>query len=197
MKRLILYLFFFITIASCKNGARIDSGEIPMQSEIPAGQQELFRQKDSLATLLRKMSAERLDSNASAYWHIIQQGERMIPVLLACLTDTSPTSIYDDCKKGKLNVGEVSYFALEELAEFPTYLITQTQYDLFENGCWDFYTYLYNDKNKGEYQKKATDFYTTYRKTNFQFQKYTAKELTASRKLYKIEGRLIWKNSSL
>jgi hypothetical protein len=193
MKRLILYLFFIAVIAGCKNGGRTDSGQIPLQSEIPPIQQELFRQRDSVAALLRGMTAEKLDSSARAYWMIIQQGERMIPILLACLTETSPTSVSDDCKKGKLNVGDVSYYALEELAEFPTYLITQTQYDLFVNGCSGFHSYLFNDKNKPEYQKKATDFYRTYRKTNFQFSKYTAKELTICRKLYKIEGRLKWK----
>lgn len=193
MKILILHLSFFIAIAGCNNRNRTNSGEIPMPSEIPAGQQELFRQRDSVAALLRGMTCEKLDSSATAYWKLIQQGERMIPILLACLTETSPTSVSDDCKKGKLNVGEVSYFALEELAEFPIYLITQTQYDLVENGCWNFYTYLFNDKNKSEYQKKATDFYRAYRNTNFIFIRYTDNEMTTCRKQYSIAGRLIWK----
>lgn len=192
MKRLISSLFFLVAIAGCKNGSRTDSGQIPLQSEIPLIQQELFRQRDSVAALLRGMTAEKLDSSARAYWKIIQQGERMIPILLDCLTDTRPTSVSDDCKKGKLNVGEVSYFALEELAEFPIYLITQTQYDLVENGCPNFYTYLFNDNNKSDYQKKAIDFYMAFRKTNYQFSKYTANELTVCRKLYKIDGRLVW-----
>jgi hypothetical protein len=194
MKKWIICLFL-VAIAGCKHRGRTDSGQIPIQSEIPSFQQELFRQRDSVAALLRGMTAEKLDSSARAYWAIIQQGERMIPILLACLTETSPTSVHSECKKGKLNVGEVSYFALEELADFPTYLVTNTQYDLIVNGCPNFYTNLFNDEYKPEYQKKATDFYRTYRKTNLQFSNYTAKELTVCRKLYKIEGRLKWRQS--
>jgi hypothetical protein len=192
MKTLFIVNCLFVILTGCKNGERTSSGEIPMPTEIPAFQQELYRQRDSVSAQLRSMTAEKLDSSARAYWTIIQQGERMIPVLLACLTDTSPTSVHSECKKGKLNVGEVSYFALEELADFPTYLVTQTQYDLIENDCWNFYTYLFNDKNKSEYQGKARKFYSDYRKTNYQYKKFSKKEITPCRKMYKIEGRLVW-----
>lgn len=192
MTKLILLIICIAVTAGCKNGERTSTGEIPLPTGIPAVQKELYRQRDSVSAQLRSMTAEKLDSSAKAYWTIIQQGERLIPVLLACLTETSPTSVHSECKKGKLNVGEVCYFALEELADFPTYLVTQTQYDLVENDCWNFYTYLFNDKNKSEYQQKARKFYSDYRKTKYQYKKFSKKEMTPCRKMYKIEGRLVW-----
>lgn len=190
--RLIALLIIILTI-SCNIKELTDSGEIPAKETDTFSHLAISKEKDSLTTALTEMKAEKLDCSAEAYWKIIQQGEKMIPVLLECLTDTRPTTIYNDCKKGKLNVGEVSYFALEELADFPAFLVTQTQYDLVENDCWNFYTYLFNDNNKNEYQRKARNFYNAYRKTNYHFSKYTNEELTACRKLYKIEGKLLWK----
>lgn len=196
MQLFIVLLISFVLITGCQTGIRTDSGEIPDKKTIPAGQPELQRQKDSLAGLLRNMKAEKLDCNATAYWEIIREGEKTIPLLLECLTDTRPTGIFNACKNGKLNVGEVCYFALEELADFPAFLVTQTQYDLIENDCWNFYTYLFNDKNKSEYQKKARNFYFANRNTNYQFTKYKKEEMTTCRKVFKIEGRLSFKQTS-
>ena len=190
-KRLIVLLIIILSI-SCNNNELTDSGEIPVKGTDTYSHLGITRQKDSLIAALSEMKTEKLDCSAEAYWKIIQQGEKMIPVLLECLTDTHPTTIYNNCKKGKLNVGEVSYFAQEELADFPAFLITQTQYDLIENDCWNFYTYLFNDKNKNEYQRKARNFYTSNRKINYQYKKFSIKEMTPCRKLYKIEGRLVW-----
>lgn len=193
MKYMLSALLIITFLNRCSDHQLTDSGEIPPKRTDTFSQLAITREKDSLITALSEMKAEKLDCSAEAYWKIIQQGEKMIPLLLECLTDTRATTIYNNCKKGKLNVGEVSYFALEELAEFPAFLITQTQYDLIENDCWNFYTYLFNDKNKSEYQRKARNFYNAYRKTNYHFTKYTSEELTACRKLYKIEGKLLWK----
>jgi hypothetical protein len=193
MKYMLSALLIITFLNRCNDQQLTDSGEIPPKRTDTFSQLAITREKDSLITALCEMKAEKLDCSAEAYWKIIRQGEKMIPLLLECLTDSRPTTIYNDCKKGKLNVGEVSYFALEELAEFPAFLITQTQYDLIENDCWNFYTYLFNDKNKSEYQQKARNFYNAYRKTNYHFTKYTNEELTACRKLYKIEGKLLWK----
>jgi hypothetical protein len=192
MKYTLTAILLVSFLISCNNHQLTDSGDIPEKINLPGSQTGLSAQKDSLIYNLMEMKAGKLDCSAEAYWKIIQQGEKMIPLLLECLTVTRPTTIYNDCKKGKLNVGEVCYFALEELADFPAFLITQTQYDLIENDCWNFYTYLFNDKNKNEYQRKARNFYTSNRKINYQYKKFSKKEMTPCRKLYKIEGRLVW-----
>lgn len=193
--RVNLFLILLLTgtlVTGCNDRRLTDSGEIHVKGTDSYSHLGITRQKDSLIAALSEMKAKKLDCSAEAYWKIIQQGEKMIPLLLECLTVTRPTIIYHDCKKGKLNVGEVCYFALEELADFPAFLVTQTQYDLIENDCWNFYTYLFNDKNKSEYQRKARKFYSAYRKTNYQYKKFSKKEMTPCRKMYKIEGRLVW-----
>jgi hypothetical protein len=76
--------------------------------------------------------SDTLDCNANLYWRIVARGEEAIPYLIAKLTDTLPTNIKFHCKKGRLNVGEVSYFAIHEIGYFPMFLVTQMQFDLFE-----------------------------------------------------------------
>lgn len=187
--KILLPAFLIITfLIRCNEQQITDSGEIPAIRTDTFSQLAITREKDSLIAALREMKAEKLDCSAEAYWKIIQQGEKMIPLLLECLTVTRPTTIYNDCKKGKLNVGEVCYFALEELADFPAFLVTQTQYDLIENDCWNFYTYLFNDKNKSEYQRKARKFYSAYRKTNYQYKKFSKKEMTPAERCIKLKA---------
>jgi hypothetical protein len=101
------------------------------------------------------------------------------------------TNIYNNCKRGKLNIGEASYFALQEIAEFPAFLVTNIQFDLIANGCWNFYEYLFDNRNKKDYQKMVSSFY--YTNTNkYVFVKYKQKELNKCYRLYKIEGKLKW-----
>ncbi len=147
--------------------------------------------KDSLISLLPNMKAENLDCSADIYWRIIQRGQSSIPLLIESLTDTTMTAVYDPCKKGNLNVGEVAYFALAELAEFPAYAVMQIQFDVIdENGCWSFFDFLFDNHNKKEYQKKVREFYAS---KTFVFNSFDANELDECRKKYHITGKLQWK----
>lgn len=192
---MLIALMIIILSLSCNDHRIIDSGEIPVKGTDPFSHLGNTRQKDSLIAGLREMNAEKLDCNAESYWKIIQQGEKVIPVLIECLTDNSPTAVYNECKKGKLTAGEVCYFALEELADFPTYIITQQQFDLVVNDCWNFYDYFFDPKNRNEYQKKVRDFYNANHTSNYKFKAFTKKELTDCRKKFKITGRFVWKSS--
>ncbi|MBP6720978.1 MAG: hypothetical protein KA239_01555 [Bacteroidia bacterium] len=137
------------------------------------------------------MKAENLDCSADIYWRIIQRGQASIPLLIESLTDTTMTPVYDPCKKGNLNVGEIAYFALAELAEFPAYAVTQIQFDVIDkNGCWSFFDFLFENHNKKEYQKKVMEFYAS---NKFVFHSFDASELNACRKKYHITGKLQWK----
>ncbi|HET9505280.1 MAG TPA: hypothetical protein VFO93_17180 [Hymenobacter sp.] len=143
-------------------------------------------QRDSLAILLQKMNTTSLDCKAEAYWKIIKRGKSAIPSLINNLTDTTPTNVYDSCKKGKLNVGEVCYFALEEIAEFPAFTVTHIQFDVIkENGCWSFFDYLFDNKNKKEYQRMVREFYA---KNKFVYTKFDKKNLNTCRAQYGIYG---------
>ena len=149
---------------------------------------DFTKSKDSLISLLPKMKAESLDCNADIYWRIICRGQSSIPLLIESLTDTTSTNVYNHCKNGKLNVAEVSYFALEELAEFPAFLVTQIQYDVYdENGCWSFFDDFFDNSTKKSYQKKIMEFYNS---NNYVFVKFNNEELNACRKKYKIYGKL-------
>ena len=149
---------------------------------------DFTKSKDSLISLLPKMKAESLDCNADIYWQIISRGQSSIPLLIESLTDTTITNVYDHCKKGRLNVAEVSYFALEELAEFPTFLVTQIQYDVYdENGCWSFFDDFFDNRTKKSYQKKVMEFYNY---NNYVFVKFNYEELNECRKKYNIYGKL-------
>ena len=191
---LIGFVIFFALLARCSDNNSINIGELP-DPKVGSGNSTSTRskQKDSLISMLPTMKSDKFDCTADIYWKIIHRGKTSIPMLIESLTDTTMTNMYDDCKPGKLNIGEVSYFALQEIAEFPAFLVTHIQFDLVVNGCWNFYSYLFDNRNKKDYQKMVRDFYNAYNTSKYVFVKYDKKELNECYRLYKIEGKLRWK----
>lgn len=187
MKHIFIFsVILFELLTSCINNDLYNSGDLPEANANPN------KQKDSLIALLPTMKADTFDCTADIYWKIIQRGETSIPSLIESLTDTRMTNIYDNCKHGKLTVGEVSYFALQEITEFPAFLVTHIQFDLVVNNCWNFYDYFFDNKNKQEYQKMVRDFYNTHKNKKYVFVRYDEQKLNKCQRLYKIEGKLKW-----
>ena len=141
---------------------------------------------DSLVSKLNEIKTDTLDCSADIYWKIIKRGKASIPFLIESLTDTTQTNIYNNCKKDKLTIGEVAYFALEEIAEFPAFKVTQIQFDVNSDGCWNFYEYFFNPKNKKEYQVMIRKFYT---ENKYIYFKYNESELNNCQIKYKISGK--------
>src|SRR5262249_20820482 len=75
-------------------------------------------------------------------------------------SDTVVTNIRWHCKKGKLNVAEIACFALDEIIFFPRAVITKMQFDLIIDGCWTFYDYFFENKNKAGFQKTLKEWYS-------------------------------------
>lgn len=150
--------------------------------------------RDSLVAQLAAMKTDTLDCSAEAYWNIVAKGNAYVPDLIELLTDTTPTSIYNGCKNGNLNVGELSWFALEEIGDFPVYVVTRIQFDVIEMkdgwSCWSFYGYLFENSNKPALQEKVRDFYET---SQFRFVRFSGDQLTDCRRLHHITGRYKWK----
>lgn len=199
MKQTITIIFFLTTLfLSCnsfseeqkttvQNGNENSIRDLKPNSNIG----EYPVSKDSLISQLPEMKTDTLDCSADVYWKIIKRGKESIIPLIESLTDTTMTNIYDHCKKGNLNVGEVSYFALKELAEFPAFVVTHIQFDVLDvNGCWSFFDYLFDNKNKPEYQKMVRIFYQT---NTYKFEEFKKSELKECYKNYKILGNYKWK----
>lgn len=183
------FIFIFVLLLFGCSGNSPNKSEFTSTKNVSVNNHGDFtKSKDSLISLLPKMKAESLDCNADIYWRIISRGQSSIPLLIESLTDTTLTNVYNHCKKGRLNVAEVSYFALEELAEFPAFLVTQIQYDVYdENGCWSFFDDFFDNSTKKSYQKKIMEFYNS---NNYVFVKFNNEELNECRKKYKISGKL-------
>jgi hypothetical protein len=189
MKNLIIIFAIFLLGCSDTDSNKADSTVDKIL--LADNSADFGKSKDSLISQLPEMKSDSLDCNADIYWRIIRRGKASIPLLIENLTDTTMTNIYDHCKKGKLNIAEVSYFALEELAEFPAFVVTQIQFDVIdEHGCWSFFDYFFDNKNKKAYQKKVKDFYNS---NKYVFVKFDTKDLNDCRKKYKIDGKLKWK----
>lgn len=142
---------------------------------------------DSLISQLASKEITSLDSNNSVYWKLIKRGEQSIPLLIESLCDTTLTSIYDKCKGGYLTIGDVSYFALEEIAEFPAFLVTKIQFCTIVDGCWSFYDYLFLQENKLEFQKMVRDFYNS---NDYKFKKFKKDEMNPARTKFNITEKL-------
>ncbi|MBN8675833.1 MAG: hypothetical protein J0L56_17000 [Chitinophagales bacterium] len=183
-------LLFLLTLFwNCSNSNNSSNAEQPADNLPPKKTDAVTRTQvgqDSLISLLSTMKSGSLNCDADIYWKIIKRGKSSILPLIESLTDTTITNVYDGCKQGKLNVGEISYFALEEIAEFPAFIVTHKQFDLFVNDCWSFYDYLFDYKNKREYQRMVRDFYNS---NKYVYSKYNKHDLTDCRKKYKIEGK--------
>ena len=71
----------------------------------------------SMVDSLQFLKATSLDCEADLFWRIIAKSDKAIPFLINKLNDTTETNISYKCKATKLNVGEVAYFALQEIAK--------------------------------------------------------------------------------
>jgi hypothetical protein len=123
-----------------------------------------YGQKNDIKALvdsLQFIKADTFNCNADIYWRVVAQGRKAIPYLIEKLTDTTATNIKYRCKKTTLNVGEVAHFALEDIAYFPTALVTHIQFDLVDiKRCWNFYSdFLFINSKKTRYQKCVRDWY--------------------------------------
>ncbi|MFB9095444.1 hypothetical protein ACFFVF_02860 [Flavobacterium jumunjinense] len=185
-----LIILFLIFLSSCTDKSSTKESLDNNKKQVLETSLAFENSKDSLITLLPEMKSNSLDCNANIYWRIIKRGKTSIPLLIESLTDTTMTNVYSNCKNGKLNVGEISYFALEEIAEFPAFAVTNIQFDVIDkNGCWSFFDYLFDNRNKKQYQKMARDFYKS---NEYAYEKFDKKELKECRKKYQIEGKLRW-----
>lgn len=158
-----------------------------------------FGQDQSIKAMvdsLRYLKADTLDCSAILYWRIIAKGDKAIPFLIDKLTDTTQTKVRYHCKKTRLNVGEVAHFALIQIAEFPAYVVTKIQFDVFvmhKNGhaCWSFYDFLFINANKQRYQNDVRYWYDT-EWPNYKLKKISPKKQTWCQKRYGINKFYKW-----
>jgi hypothetical protein len=140
---------------------------------------------------LRYLKADTLDCRADLYWRIIAQGDKAIPFLIDKLTDTIKTHVKDYCKRDLLNVAEVAKFALDEIAYFPTYLVTKMQFDVVTDGCWSFDNFFFINANKRRYQDSVREWYRK-EKPKYKAEKISSKAKTECQKLFGINTYYRW-----
>jgi hypothetical protein len=150
---------------------------------------------DSLIMKLAEMKTDTLDSTADIYWQIVLKGKEYIPKLIDCFADTTPTNIYHGCKGGTLTIGELCFFALDEIADFPAARVMRMQYCVIEMKedypCFGWYYNVFDTENKAEFQKKVKLFYE---KNEFEFKKLPEKHLTDCQKSLGITGKYYLKD---
>jgi len=145
---------------------------------------------ESMIDSLKYLRTDNLDCSADLYWRIIAKGDKAIPFLIDRLTDTTPTGVIDHCKKTILNVGELSQFALVQIADFPAFLVTKLQFDYIiidETGkaCSNFYDFFFMNSNKQRYQTDVRNWYTK-QKLKYKREKISVESQTQCQKKYGI-----------
>lgn len=162
-------------------------------SSVHAGMTNQFSataEPDSLIMKLAEMKTDTLDCTADIYWQIVLKGKEYIPKLIDCFTDTTPTNIYHGCKGGTLTVGELCFFALDEIADFPAARVMRMQYcviEIKENyPCFGWYYTVFDTANKAAFQKKVKLFYE---QNEFEFEKLPKEYLTDCQKSLGITGK--------
>lgn len=143
---------------------------------------------------LQYLKADTLDCSADLYWRIVAEGYKAIPLLADKLIDTTQTGIRFHCKAKPLNVGEVAYFALEEIADFPALLVTNIQFDLIKDGCWNFYGFLFINVNKPGLKESIKRWYTK-EISKYKLESIPKGEQSACQKRFGIIARYKWKGT--
>ncbi|RYE51656.1 MAG: hypothetical protein EOP48_17910 [Sphingobacteriales bacterium] len=151
---------------------------------------------ESMIDSLKYLRTDTLDCSAVLYWRIIAKGDKAIPFLIDRLTDTTLTGVMDDCKKASLNVGEVSQFALVQIADFPAFLVTKLQFDnIIIDGtgkaCWSFYDFFFINSNKQRYQTDVRNWYSK-QKLKYKPEKISMETQTECQKKYGIATHYRW-----
>jgi len=132
-----------------------------------------FSQANAICKLtdsLQYVTGDSIGCESSIFWRIVAKGEAAIPYLIDKLTDTTLTPVKHHCKTTPLNVGELAYFALVEIADFPAFMVTRIQFDVITidestgKYCWTFYDFLFLNRNKARYQKNMRDWYAREKK---------------------------------
>ena|SRR5258705_10929407 len=142
---------------------------------------------------LKYLKHDTLDCKADLYWRIVAQGDKAIPFLIDKLNDTTQTNVSFHCKQSKLSVGELSYFALNQIGDFPAFTITHIQFDEIDNnGCWSFYEYFFNNDNKPSYQRLVREWFNNNGK-KFKVQKISKKKQTNCQKQFNIHTHYRWR----
>jgi len=146
-------------------------------------------QKQSLQMTLDKMA--KADSGYfechSSYWKIVAAKTDAIPLLIAKLDDTTPTTAKNKCKDGNLKVGDIAFLALAQIMRLPIAAITQMQFDVMEaNGCQG-YVFDYIDANRSQFKTQVNAYYLQ-NKSKLKFQKYNSKSLNRCQRKNKILG---------
>lgn len=145
------------------------------------------KSKDPLISRFPEIKTREIDSNSTVYWQMVKKGKAAIPALIDGLTDTTETNIYDKCKKGNLNIGELCFYTLIQIADFPPAAVTDMQFCTFDpNGCSGFDSYLLDNSMKPKFQEKVKTFYA---ENYYHFDTFKDTELNASQKKYGIRGR--------
>lgn len=162
----------------------------------------VFSQTNTLGKLtdsLQYITGDSIGCESDISWRIVAQGEPAIPYLIDKLTDTTLTPVKHHCKSTPLNVGELAYFALIEIADFPAFAVTHIQFDVFTidestgKYCWTFYDFLFLNRNKALYQKNMRDWYAREKK---QYKKIVipSGKRTGCQKKYGIASYYRWRN---
>lgn len=143
--------------------------------------------KNDFVLKLSNLKSGNLDCSVKEYWELISKGKKSIPLLIENISDTTMSDVYNDCKKERLNVGELSFFALNEIVELPIYKITKIQFCVFDDqNCWSFYDYLFDNSKKIKLQ---TDLRNYFLKSKLIFKEYHKSEINDCMKKYSVNGK--------
>ena len=133
----------------------------------PSDKSAIVEEIDSL----KFMKADSLNCNAKLFWEIVSKGKQAIPYLIERLDDSTLTNQSFHCKDSKLTVGDICYFAIDNIIELPEFYVFHIQFDVIDGDCWPFYYYLFDNKSKTEIKKSVQKWYSR-NKRKYKWEKF-------------------------
>jgi hypothetical protein len=141
--------------------------------------------------------SDSIDCSSDIYWRIVAKGEEAIPYLIEKLTDSMLTNVEHPCKLTKLTSGDIAFLALNQIADFPAFVVLKIQFDVFSfnekgNLCWSLYDFAFSNRGKMRIQESYFDWWKNER-SNYKKTLLKSEEFKDCLQKYKIKEYYRWK----
>lgn len=95
------------------------------------------------------------------FWKVVQQKDKIIPVLIDNLSDTTSSEAYVPNFGGKYAVADIAYLAMEEIIEgIPLFELLGVRFDAQDCGFCSYWKHVRADiKNRKRFQKAVRNWY--------------------------------------
>jgi hypothetical protein len=152
-----------------------------------------------LVDSINLINADSIDCNTAIYWRIVAKGKEAIPFLFDKLMDSAITNVQHPCKMKTLTAGDIAFLALNQIADFPAFVVLKIQFDVFSHNekgklCWSLYDFVFTNASKKYIQQHYKDWWEKEQKSYKEVKLKSDELQDCLKKTYGITKHYRWKD---